>query len=72
MSNFAVAIGISIICLIISHQIVALGIGTVMSFLLQGRNIAWADRHIFKRLVHVISPVHHNKKKTNYLSSFLL
>lgn len=52
MSNFAVAIGISIICLIISHQIVALGIGTVMSFLLQGRNIAWADRHIFKRLVH--------------------
>ena len=52
MSNFAVAIGISIICLIISHQIVALGINCHV-LPLQGRNIAWADRHIFKRLVHV-------------------
>ncbi|MBS0958055.1 hypothetical protein JK162_06010 [Leuconostoc pseudomesenteroides] len=52
MSNFAVAIGISAFCFPFSHQLVALGLGTIVSFLFQGRNIAWADRHIFKRLVH--------------------
>lgn len=52
MSNFIIAIGISFIAFILSHQIVALGLGTLVSFFFQGRNIAWADRRIFKHLVH--------------------
>lgn len=52
MSNFIVAIGISCVAFLISHQIVALGLVTLVSFFFQGRNIAWADRHIFKHLVH--------------------
>ncbi|MGX7042651.1 hypothetical protein [Leuconostoc holzapfelii] len=52
MSNFIVAIGISAVAFLISHQIVALGLGTLVSFFFQGRNIAWADRHLFKHLVH--------------------
>ena len=52
MSNFIVAIGISAAAFLISHQIVALGLGTLVSFFFQGRNIAWADRHLFKHLVH--------------------
>jgi uncharacterized protein len=52
MSNFAAAIGLSIFAFIFSHQFVALGIGTVLSFFFQGRNIAWSDKYIFKHLVH--------------------
>lgn len=52
MSNFSAAIGLSIFAFIFSHQFVALGIGTVLSFFFQGRNIAWSDKHIFKHLVH--------------------
>ncbi|MGX7052162.1 hypothetical protein [Leuconostoc palmae] len=52
MSNFIVAILISLVAFIFSHQFVALGIGTIVSFFFQGKNIAWADKHIFKHLVH--------------------
>lgn len=52
MSNFVIAITLSLIAFLFSHQLVALGVGTVFSFLLQGHNIAWTDRHLFKRLVH--------------------
>lgn len=52
MSNFIVAIAISLITFLFTHQFVALGIGTIVSFLFQGRNIAWADKYIFKHLVH--------------------
>ncbi len=52
MSNFIIAIAISLIALTDKHSVVALGIGTLFAFLFQGRNIAWTDRHIFKHLVH--------------------
>lgn len=52
MSNFAAAIILSIAAFAVSHHFVALGIGTVLSFFLQGKNIAWTDKHIFTHLVH--------------------
>lgn len=52
MSNFAAAIGLSLIAFAFSHHFVALGFGTVLSFFFQGRNIAWTDKHIFTHLVH--------------------
>lgn len=52
MSNFIAAIALSLFAFIFSHQFVALGLGTLVSFLFQGRNIAWSDHYIFKHLVH--------------------
>lgn len=53
ISNFIVAIAISLICLAISKKIFSIGIGTIYSFVFQGTNIVWGDHHLFKHLLHV-------------------
>ncbi|MDF7637603.1 hypothetical protein PT274_04935 [Leuconostocaceae bacterium ESL0958] len=52
ISNFIVAILISITCLLLSGSVVALNIGTAFAFFCQGFIIAWSDQHIFGHLVH--------------------
>ncbi|MBS9336674.1 YczE/YyaS/YitT family protein [Fructobacillus papyrifericola] len=52
MSNFFVAIFISLICWLLSGTVVALNIGTAFAFLCQGSIIAWSDRFVFPALVH--------------------
>ncbi|MBS9335507.1 hypothetical protein LQZ24_04460 [Fructobacillus sp. M1-13] len=52
MSNFVVAILISLTCWLLSGTLVALNIGTAFAFFCQGSIIAWADRFVFPTLVH--------------------
>ncbi|MDD9139050.1 hypothetical protein H7198_05470 [Fructobacillus sp. CRL 2054] len=52
MSNFIVAIFISLTCWLLSGTVVALNIGTAFAFICQGSIIAWSDRHVFPALVH--------------------
>ncbi|HEY4399370.1 MAG TPA: hypothetical protein VGM95_02455 [Lactobacillaceae bacterium] len=52
MSNFVIALLISLTCYAFSGALVALGIGTLISFFLQGKNIGLSDRIIFPNLIH--------------------
>ncbi|CAH1855354.1 YczE/YyaS/YitT family protein [Convivina intestini] len=65
MSNFVVAIAISLTCFLFSHQLVALNIGTAFSFFFQGKIIAIADRRMFPHLVHGDLNRIHRIRKTN-------
>ncbi|MFT8324405.1 hypothetical protein [Oenococcus sicerae] len=53
ISNFIVAVSISLVCWLISGKILGYGIGTLYCFFLQGNNIAWGDKHLFKHLLHI-------------------
>lgn len=52
MTNFGLALAISLIVFISTHHVVALGFGTIISFLWQGKNIALSDRWVFPKLIH--------------------
>lgn len=52
MSNFIVAIFISLICWLFSGALVALNFGTAFAFFCQGSIIAFSDRFVFPSLVH--------------------
>ncbi|MFT8812212.1 hypothetical protein [Oenococcus sp.] len=53
LSNFVIAVSISLVCWAMSGQLLSYGIGTAYCFFLQGNNIAWGDRHLFKHLLHI-------------------
>ncbi|WEV54605.1 hypothetical protein OZX65_00535 [Leuconostocaceae bacterium ESL0723] len=62
ISNFIFAVGISVVCFIFSHKLVALNIGTAFSFFCQGKIIGFSDVHVFKHLVHGdLSKIHKSK-----------
>ncbi|EAV39030.1 hypothetical protein R5P91_05215 [Oenococcus oeni] len=53
LSNFIFAVTISLICWALSGKLLSYGIGTIYCFFLQGNNIAWGDKHLFKHLLHI-------------------
>ncbi|OLQ41732.1 hypothetical protein ATX63_09800, partial [Oenococcus oeni] len=53
LSNFIFAVTISLICWAFSGKLLSYGIGTIYCFFLQGNNIAWGDKHLFKHLLHI-------------------
>ncbi|MFD1670682.1 hypothetical protein ACFQ5M_01085 [Agrilactobacillus yilanensis] len=50
--SFMPPITISLICILITHQIYAINVGTAFSLLFQGSLIGLADRYIFPNLKH--------------------
>lgn len=52
LAAFAIPCTITLILWLVTRQLYAVNIGTVISFFGQGKMIGWADQHIFKRLTH--------------------
>lgn len=52
LAAFAIPCAITLILWLITKQLYAVNIGTIISFFGQGKIISWADQHIFKALTH--------------------
>ncbi|WP_253860619.1 hypothetical protein [Pediococcus damnosus] len=50
--SYIPAISIILLTFIMTHQIHAVGLGTVLAFILQGAVTGWADQHVFTTLKH--------------------
>lgn len=53
--NFMIPMVMSFTVWAVTHELVALNVGTIFSFLAQGMIIGWADKHVFSRLVHRVT-----------------
>jgi len=50
--SYIPAISIILLTFIMTHHVYAVGLGTVLAFVLQGAVTGWADRHVFTTLKH--------------------
>lgn len=53
--NFMIPMLISLAVWAVTHELVALNVGTIVSFLAQGMIVGWADKHVFSQLVHRVT-----------------
>ncbi|MBP2058210.1 putative membrane protein YczE [Lactobacillus colini] len=58
--NFIPPIVLTIVCLIISHHMYAINIGTIISLIFQGTFIGWTDKHLFPHFAHQNLKLRHN------------
>ncbi|MDR3189969.1 MAG: hypothetical protein LBT80_02045 [Lactobacillaceae bacterium] len=50
--NFAIPMIISLTVWLVTHEIMAVNIGTLVALFGQGAIIGWGDKHVFSKLVH--------------------
>lgn len=50
--NFAIPLAIILVIWLATGSVVAFNVGTMIALFIQGPTIGWADKHVFKHLIH--------------------